>query len=565
MAIYLEFQAPNIRTKPPTGYPRLDRGIMACNQTYHSMGSPKAAGHVESVLGISLRNRIIEPEHFNDGSKPPEINERLLYIVGTHLLKPKGVSHIQSIPECFRRYKRIRDQFEIFCALRDLDLKNAPLGSYVAILTYLPEALLARLADVAEYHDPKWRSDSEGINHKYLFESGLTADQEQLRIARIGRLLYGPLADFLGYRRLSGEIAETSALVLFPETYSEVASELVSMNSKIQITNLLAYGMAKKIHEFCEREGIPVDISLRSEKSIGKIVEKVRYYRSHSGENRPNFSVADLSDLVAFKVVVKDTGPHRKLSEDEKLPLIYRIRNFIQEELQDVGFRDFFVDGIEGLEDLSLKGLKVKIREQDYFRKRKSNNYRSIHFDFKMPKEQEIRFADFEIQLTTEEGDFWARRGGAAHFAYNTQRYSGTTELKMFNITWAKMMDALKTGMEGVVDKYLVPSVTLTTVIVDAQYADGQSISRSVIEIPSNRLVADALVRAGIDITKGNVVIRNGTGNKLDTALNGIGSLSVTVDPKVGISSRFAATLLQKCGEVDTAVLLAKYIATTDR
>lgn len=565
MAIHLESRTPAIRTRPPTGYPRLDRGLTAFAVMYDGLKSPSVDGHVESVIRVALKSRIIEPDRFSTGREAPEINERLLYVIGCHLLMPGKALRTSGVPELFRRYKKIQDQLEIFNELRRLNLEGASLDRYAPILSARPEALLAMLADVGEYHDSKWRADFEGSRHKVLFDSGLTADEERAKIARIGRLLYGPLADFLGYRRLSGEISEIAAAVMFPDTFNEVSSELQAVQRLIDTTNILAYGMAKKIDEFCEREGITADISFRSEKNIGKIIEKVRYYRSNSGEGRPKFSVLDLSDLVAFKVVVKDKDPASKLSEEDKIQLVYRIRNFIRDELQEVVIKDLMPEGIAGIGNASLAKLRVKVQEQDFFRRRKANNYRSIHLDFKIPQQKRGQLVNFEIQLTTEEGDFWARRGGAAHFAYNARRYSGTRELFIFNEAWARMMDALKTGNEDVVAKFLVPSVALITVTVDAHYANGKPIVTRVIEIPSNRLVADALVRAGVDITKGSISVSNSGAHKLDSPLAGIGSVNAVVDPTVALSSRFATTILRGCNDVDTAIVLSRYLASTTR
>lgn len=562
MAIYFEPPLPTIRTQPPTGFPKLDRGLHAFGVLYDGLAAPQAAEHIQRVLGVSIRSRIIEPARFADGRQPPEINERLLYIIGCHLLNCRGVEHSPYLPEQARKYRRIHDGLKTFFLLRELDLKRASLEEYAGILKDPPEALLARLADVGEYHNPNWRDNTAGLRHAHLFKADIDMNEEQVMIARIGRLLYAPLADFLGYRSLAGEILETTAITLFPETLNEVYTSLSAMGERLRTTRRLVQGIARKIQDFCEREGVDVEIIFRPEKNRGKIVEKLRYYRSMNGEGRPAFSVSELSDLEAFKIVVKGMNGKKLPSEEDKIRLAYAIESFINNEIARVHISEF-LPGCElgSFGGTSLKMLGMRIRQQDYFRTRKKNNYRAIHLDFIIPGDLQGMFANFEIQIITEEGDFWARRGGAAHFAYHAERYGGTNELRVFNATWAQMMDALRTGREDVVAKYLVPSVPLATIRVTASYPNGTAIADKIVGIPANRIVADALIRAGVSgFADCGITINNGVGHKLETRLDGIRSLEVMLRPGRGPSPAYLRTLLSKCGEVETAVFLASAI-----
>ncbi len=557
MAIHLEPPRPTIRTQPPTGYPRLDRGLLAFNRLYSSVGAPEAIDHVKRVLAVACRNRIIEPNRFETNSKPPEINERLLYEVGCHLLHKKALARVsRDLPEAVRKYEKIRRQSMVACELRDLDLEAASIDRYVPILKGLPEALLARLAVIGEYHDPSWRK-VVGTKHKVLFDPEMSASQEQRRIARIGRLLYAPLADFLGYRALSGEILEVAAITLFRDTFSDVVGQITALQNDYVRTGILLHGIAKKIDEFCEREGIEVDITFRTEKSIGKIVEKIRYRQSPHSGGKLDFSVRDLHDLVAFKVVVKN--PHgKKLSEDQKLAQVYRIMSFVENEIfNNTSLKDLAPD--QDNLDLSLKAYGTRLEVQDYFQNRKTNGYSSIHLDFIVPPAQ---FVNFEVQIHTDESDFWARRGGAAHFAYNAERYAGTENLKVFSATWAQMMDALKTGREDVAAKFLAPSFRLSVVNLVVHSIRGREIYKGRVGIPNNRILADLLVKAGIDITRGGITVPNKPDYRLNNPLDGIDNLEVVFDPGVHLSSRFAKTMLSMCGEVQTAVLLAEYLAS---
>ncbi|MBS3068561.1 hypothetical protein J4450_07685 [Candidatus Micrarchaeota archaeon] len=557
MAIHLEPPMPTIRVQPPTGFSRLDRGLVAFRRLFSSLGANDLNDHVERVLSVALRNRIIEPDRFETNSKPPEINERLLYEIGCHQLDQRALSRVnRHLPQAVRKYEKIRRQLKVLGELRDLDLEAAPLSMYAAILNRPPEALLARLADIGEYHDPEWRRQVDKGKHSALFDSKMTAHQEQRKIARIGRLLYAPLADFLGYRKLSGEILEVAAITLFRDSFSDVVSQLNELQAHHSSTAVLAHGIAKKIDEFCEQEDIKVDIIFRTEKSMGKIVEKVRYHQSPHNGGRPDFSVRDLHDLLAFKVIIKDPRG-KKLTEEEKLALVYRIKSFVEDEIYaKTSLKDLTPD--QDTLDMSLKGYGTRLEVQDYFKIKKANGYSSIHLDFIIPRGE---FVNFEIQINTEESDFWARRGGAAHFVYNAETYGGTDALRVFNTVWAQMMDALKTGRDDVVAKLLVPSFKLSVVDLVVRSTTGRQMYRGRIGIPSNRLVADLLVKAGIDITSGAITVPNKPDYRLDRPLNNLDELEAVYDPRVQLSARFATSMLSRCSEVQTAVLLSKYLA----
>ncbi len=524
-----------------SGNARLDRCVTAGFRLYDELGVAGAKYHIKRVLDHAIQSNIVEPEKFNQNGGI-EINERVLYVITFHLLAKKGIRQLaQQLPEAINRYATIRDALEGFCTLREWNLRKVPLSRYAPKLATFPLELVAMLPDLAEYENPKW---GEGIiqrtSHTALFDPDMDPDEEQAAIARISRLLFTPAAEILGYRKLSGMMLTAAARTMFASTYAEAKEELRVLEPHIQRTKKIARQISEEVRKYCKKKGYDVEIVHREQKSLGKIVEKIRYRRSPKGGNDPGFSVRDFHDLVAFKVIFHAPGA----TEEDKMPAIYDISNFINSCAE----RDPLLPIIE------------RIDIEDFFSpaKRKANGYRAIHHDILVPRSS--HHLNFEIHVTTSEADIWTRRGGAAHFAYNADQYGGTTELGFINDEWGQMMDALRTGREDIMIKYHIPTVRYVSVKLEVA-RPGILIER-IVEIPANRTVADALRRASIDITEGAVRSGEVDSSVLNERIGTKRKITVQIDPTVALSRRFAIAAREACGDVETAVLLSKYAQT---
>ena len=189
------------------------------------------------------------------------------------------------------------------------------------------------------------------------------------RIARETVDIYAPLAARIGMRELQDELEDLAFLEINPEARGSVIKRLEYLrntgeNQAPQIIKELAGTLSKA--------GIDADISGR-EKKPHSIWHKME---------RKNISFEQLSDIIAFRIVVKDVA-----SCYETLGVVHGAYQM------------------------------VPGRFKDYISTPKPNGYRSIHTAVIGPDNTRI-----EIQVRTAEMHRFAEIGVAAHWSYKEKR-----------------------------------------------------------------------------------------------------------------------------------------------
>ncbi|MBT3557041.1 MAG: bifunctional (p)ppGpp synthetase/guanosine-3',5'-bis(diphosphate) 3'-pyrophosphohydrolase [Rhodospirillales bacterium] len=211
----------------------------------------------------------------------------------------------------------------------------------------------------------------------------IKSEEKRRRIAMETMDIYAPLAERIGIQELKAELEDTAFAELNPDGRRSVTKRLNFLREQ---DGDLVPGILTELTETLAKEGVPADVSGR-EKTAYSIWRKMQ---------QKNVSFEQLSDIMAFRIVVKD------------LDDCYRALGIIH--------RAYRV---------------VPGRFKDFISTPKPNGYCSIHTGILGPHRHRI-----EIQIRTTEMHEVAERGVAAHWQYK-QGY-GKTEGKEYH--WLRQL-----------------------------------------------------------------------------------------------------------------------------
>lgn len=189
------------------------------------------------------------------------------------------------------------------------------------------------------------------------------------RIALETMEIYAPLAARIGMHEIKDELEELAFEQLNPEARSSIITRLEFLHK--QGGDDLRQRIIDQLMETLTQNGIQAEISGREKKPVS-IWKKMQ---------RNNVTFEQLSDVMAFRVIVKD------------VPTCYRALGIVHQ-----------------------KWRAVPGQFDDYISTPKSNNYQSIHTTVLGPERQRI-----EVQIRTEEMHRIAEIGVAAHWEYKQQ------------------------------------------------------------------------------------------------------------------------------------------------
>jgi len=193
--------------------------------------------------------------------------------------------------------------------------------------------------------------------------------EKRQRIARETMEIYAPLAERIGMRRIQEELEDIAFGELNPDARESIVMRLQHLRSRGQdVVTRIADQVAAALKE----EGIDAQVSGR-EKTPFSIWRKTQ---------RKNVAFEQLSDIMAFRVIVPDTAE------------CYR-----------------------ALGSIHSRWPVVPGRFKDYISVQKPNGYRSLHTGIFGPERQRI-----EIQIRTREMHEVAEFGVAAHWSYKEGR-----------------------------------------------------------------------------------------------------------------------------------------------
>lgn len=181
--------------------------------------------------------------------------------------------------------------------------------------------------------------------------------------------IYVPLAERIGMHQMKEELADLSFEYLNPEAKESITNRLSFLREE---SGNVVKKIIKQLDKLMKKEGITAEITGR-EKTRYSIWQKMQ---------RKNVTFEQLSDIMAFRIVVKDVG----------------------ECYHTLGVLHSGYPVVPG-------------RFKDYISTPKPNGYRSLHTTILGPENQRI-----EIQIRTLEMHHEADLGVAAHWAYKDSK-----------------------------------------------------------------------------------------------------------------------------------------------
>jgi len=215
---------------------------------------------------------------------------------------------------------------------------------------------------------------------------------KRARIARETMEIYTPLAERIGMHGIKDELEDLSFAELYPDARSTILARLDFLRSEA-VENEVVDEISAELKELLKEHSIPVQLSGR-EKRPYSIWRKMQ---------RQNVEFAQLSDIVAFRLVVDD------------IPQCYQA-------LGAIHGRYSCVPG----------------RFKDYISTPKRNGYQSIHTGVIGPKQRRI-----EVQIRTSEMHQVAELGVAAHWQYKQENTSGDADSQEYR--WVReLLDILE-------------------------------------------------------------------------------------------------------------------------
>ncbi|MBE6467768.1 MAG: bifunctional (p)ppGpp synthetase/guanosine-3',5'-bis(diphosphate) 3'-pyrophosphohydrolase [Alphaproteobacteria bacterium] len=191
------------------------------------------------------------------------------------------------------------------------------------------------------------------------------ADEKRARIAKETLDIYAPLAERIGMQEIKSELEEIAFRELHKEAYESITARLNFLRE--QGSNIVP-AIIKQLEKDMEEGGVRATVSGR-EKSPYSIWRKMQ---------KKNASFEQLSDIMAFRIIVDDVG-----SCYQALGIVHS------------------------------KYHMVPRRFKDYISTPKPNGYKSLHTGVIGPENTRI-----EIQIRTQEMHEVNEKGVAAHWAY---------------------------------------------------------------------------------------------------------------------------------------------------
>jgi len=233
---------------------------------------------------------------------------------------------------------------------------------------------------------------------------GFLPESKRREIARETLDIYAPIAHRLGMGSVKGELEDLAFLYLEPEAQEKLSREVAR---RMKVSETMIGDIRRRIEARLADAGIPAEVSGRMK----------RYYSIWLKMKRNGVEVAQLYDILAFRVVVPET-------------------------------RDCYAT----LGMVHQLWRPVPGRIKDYVAMPKPNFYQSLHTTVIGETGQ-----PFEIQIRTREMDLIAEEGIAAHWRYKEGRIESREDP---NILWLRQLLEWQKEVQD-------PRTFLTTLKVD--------------------------------------------------------------------------------------------------
>jgi len=214
---------------------------------------------------------------------------------------------------------------------------------------------------------------------------GFLPESKRHEIARETLDIYAPIAHRLGMGSVKGELEDLAFLYLEPEEHERVAREVAR---RMKVSQAMIGGIRERLEARLGEAGVTAEVSGRMK----------RYYSIWLKMRRTAVDVAQLYDILAFRIVVPETKDCYAA-----LGLVHQLWR------------------------------PVPGRIKDYIAMPKPNFYQSLHTTVIGETGQ-----PFEIQIRTREMDLIAERGIAAHWKYKEGRLGSHSDDARFQ--WLRQL-----------------------------------------------------------------------------------------------------------------------------
>ncbi len=214
---------------------------------------------------------------------------------------------------------------------------------------------------------------------------GFLPESKRHEIARETLDIYAPIAHRLGMGSVKGELEDLAFLYLEPEEHEKVTREVAR---RMKVSQAMIGGIRERLEARLGEAGVVAEVSGRMK----------RYYSIWLKMRRTAVDVAQLYDILAFRIVVPETKDCYAA-----LGLVHQLWR------------------------------PVPGRIKDYIAMPKPNFYQSLHTTVIGETGQ-----PFEIQIRTREMDLIAERGIAAHWKYKEGRLGSHSDDARFQ--WLRQL-----------------------------------------------------------------------------------------------------------------------------
>lgn len=227
-------------------------------------------------------------------------------------------------------------------------------------------------------------------------------EEKRLRISRESLEIYAPLADRLGMGQLKGEIEDLSFRHFLPQEYEDLQEKIkiITHNSKKYISTL-----QKSLKKLLEKSKVEYESIEGRQKHLYSIYKKLP---------KVDGDVDQLFDLMAIRIIVPNIAD------------CYQVLGIIHQE---------------------YKPLIARIK--DYIAVPKPNGYSSLHTTV-FALEGRIT----EIQIRTPDMHQQAEYGLAAHYFYDSQKFSKAYQSRSKSVdlpqsmSWVNTLNNLRTDLK---------------------------------------------------------------------------------------------------------------------
>jgi len=308
----------------------------------------------------------------------------------------------------------------------------------------------------------------------FYFYNQKTGKTEYERIALAARKVYAPLADLFQYRSLAGELMSISYYHLNRGLYDTVKRTLAKLQPKILAAKRVMESVKNELEKILRLEGYEFAIITRDRKHPGKVMEKAERHSRKTGKTIED-QVRIMSDLAAFTVIL-----HSRREKPIAQSDIHEFENVAN-----------LIVGITR----GIQPLDSDLASYEMFKNMitcpKPNGYQSFHVDMAF---EDPGFVGLEAIIRNPRMHEYATNGGAAHYLYK----GGGAETRGVERAYQDVKRGIVNGT--------------STHMKTTDYRNSHNMTfyinhevRQAV-VPNEACVAEALICAGVDISRPYVV-----------------------------------------------------------